>query len=55
MKIQSYKSKSKTIAGEYTGQFDFLETQVQIISDSKKERDLVMKKLKDALKNGIKS
>lgn len=49
MKITVYKEK-KNIAGEYGATVDFAETQIQIVSDSKKERELVLKAVKSAIK-----
>jgi pimeloyl-CoA synthetase len=55
MYIEEYKSKKNVVAGESNGQFDFLTTQIQIISDSAKERNAVMAIIKKALKENSKN
>jgi len=50
MKLSIYKSKNK-LMGQYVATIDFSNTQVQIISDTKKELDTVLKSVKPILKS----
>lgn len=50
MKIGIYKAKEKNMSGEFTGQIDYGETQIQVFASKKKELNRILTEIKKIIK-----